>query len=284
MIDPHRTHASPLPQRQRRKKPMHMVEIRQVQKEGTWKNLKSATCVRCVIRENPATDRIGDIRGQALGPPIPALLAAARDHQWRIRRSLARQTPQCGDVGRIVLPVAVQRRNPGCPRRPNTRAKRGTLSTISRVAQQPHLRNFAGDSRNLGNSPIAAAVIDIEDLVFGQTVECGTDLADERPDVFRLVLYRNDDRQIHEPGDVTPLEIADKSAIAGPALTKGASATPAFYLQKQASRFSLRSAGLPKRRISTIDPGDPENICGARGSKRNPGSDDDSLADVGDVV
>src|SRR5208282_41219 len=102
-------------------------------------------------------------------------------------------TPQRGDVGWIVLPVSIERRDPGCVGCPDACADRRTLPIILPVTQQPHLRRFGCEPRDLGDSRITAPVIHVEDLIFNQTVESGADLADERGDIFGLVLYWDND-------------------------------------------------------------------------------------------
>jgi hypothetical protein len=65
------------------------------------------------------------------------------------------------------------------------------------MAQQPHAA--AGHRRaHRGGRVVAAAVIDVDDLVIGVAVESGADLGDERRDVRRLVARGDDDGEVHE--------------------------------------------------------------------------------------
>ena len=101
--------------------------------------------------------------------------------------------PHCGDVSRVILPVSVERRDPRRMRRLNARANRRALTVISRVPQQPHLWGSSRGSQDLGGGRIAATVVYEDDLIIGQTIERGANLADECSDIFSLVLYRDDD-------------------------------------------------------------------------------------------
>src|SRR5271169_1179311 len=120
-------------------------------------------------------------------------LSITGDHQRWFRWRLAGQTPHCGDVGRVVLPVSVERRDPGRRCCLNPCADRRTLPVISRVTQQPHLRGSSSSPRDLGGGRITATVVYENDLIIDRTIKHSAILADERGDIFSLVLYRDDD-------------------------------------------------------------------------------------------
>src|SRR5215472_727484 len=120
-------------------------------------------------------------------------LSITGDHQRWFYGRLAGQTPHCGDVGRVVLPVSVECRDPGRLRRLDARADRRALPVITPVTQQSHLRRRSRGPRDLGGGRIVATIIYEDDLIIDQTVEHGANLADECRDIFSLVLYRDDD-------------------------------------------------------------------------------------------
>src|SRR5947208_1196817 len=57
---------------------------------------------------------------------------------------------------------------------------------------------------DLSRSRIAAAVIDIDDLVIEEIIERGSDFGDERRDIAGLVLDRDDDRNFHAAFTLSP--------------------------------------------------------------------------------
>ena len=150
-------------------------------------------------------------------------LSITGDHQRWFRGRLAGQTPHCGDVGRVVLPVSVECRDPGRICRLDACADRRTLPVTSRVTQQPHLRRSSRGPQDLGGGRIVATVIYEDNLITDQTVERGANFADERGDIFSLVLYRDDDGKIYRRGYVTPFGGADKSMAADALIAKCAS-------------------------------------------------------------
>jgi len=127
--------------------------------------------------------------------------------------------PQGGNVGRVVLAVAVEGRDPPALRRPDPAADRGALAAGGGMPHQPQPRQRYLKAADFGGGHIRAAVIDIDDLVINEAVERGGNLGDQRGDIAGLVLDRNDDRKIHARDKATPRSARPDSPQAGGAKT-----------------------------------------------------------------
>src|SRR5690348_16612620 len=121
----------------------------------------------------------------------PRLWAARRAGFYTLDRHGLGDVPQVRDVGGIVLAVAVERRNPASARRLDAAADRGALVIAARMPDQTHKRQSGLQPTDLGDSRIAAAVIDTDDLVSGDPVKCGSDFSGKRGDVAGLVFDRD---------------------------------------------------------------------------------------------
>ncbi len=193
MIDRHRAHVAAGTQHQCRKKSVHVVEIRQIEKQCARKQLQPAPGVRGIVAEKPAADPVGYPRRRTLRPAVPPNSAIAGDQKRPSRRRRAGELPQFRNVGWIVLAVAVERRDPGCPRRPDAGTNRRALPAALRMAQQPQLRRLWRQPQDLGGSRIGAAVVHVNDLIGAYPVERGLDFGDQRRDVRGLVSYGDND-------------------------------------------------------------------------------------------
>ena len=122
----------------------------------------------------------------------------AGDQQQRVGVGPRARRPQQGNVGGIVLAVAVERRDPGAARRLDAGADRRALAVAGAMADQPQPGEAAGEAGDLGGGRVGAAVVDIDDLIVERAIQRGADLGDERRDILGLVAHGNDDRKIHE--------------------------------------------------------------------------------------
>ena len=106
----------------------------------------------------------------------------------------AGEPPQASDIGRIVLAVAVEGRDPGRLRRPDPAADRRALPAALPVAHQPQTRRVqAPAARSRRRSHRCCRHRHRRSRKRAQPVERGADLGDQRRDIFGLVPYRNDD-------------------------------------------------------------------------------------------
>lgn len=173
-----------------------MVEMRQPEERFAREHLEPATGVRSAVAQQATADAVRDPRGQSPQPRVPPLRAPARQHLQVVLRSRCREAlEQRRDVGRVVLAVAVQRRDPRVPRVPDAGRDRRALAAASRVTDEPQRRDPVAQSRELGGRGVVAAVVDVDDLVGAEACERGDDLRHQRLDVLRLVADGDDDRQ-----------------------------------------------------------------------------------------
>jgi hypothetical protein len=84
-----------------------MVEIGQVEKQIAAEQLQPATGVRRIVVQQRAAHRIGDPRGLALRPAVLPVRAMSGDQECRGLGAVLGDAPQCGNIGRIVLTIAV---------------------------------------------------------------------------------------------------------------------------------------------------------------------------------
>ena len=99
------------------------------------------------------------------------------DQERRIRRRSPGEAPQAGKIGRVVLAISVEGRDPGAACCPDARSNCSTLSSIFRVLQQSHPRHAALDPQNLSGRCISAAIIDVDDFILDETLKRSMDLA-----------------------------------------------------------------------------------------------------------
>src|ERR671928_199144 len=99
-----------------------------------------------------------------LRPAVPPAPAMAGNQQPRLlaagyagRHALG-DAPQGRNVGRVVLAVAVERRDPASARGLDATADRGALAIAARVADQTQQRQGGLQPANLDDGRIVAAV------------------------------------------------------------------------------------------------------------------------------
>ena len=111
---------------------------------------------------------------------------------------------QPGDVGRVVLAVAVHRDQDRPPRQVERRRERGGLAAVAAQEGDADVLGVAVlDLRELRRRPVGRAVIDEDQLVAErERAEHLVELGVERDDVLDLVVDGDQDRQVEDRGRV----------------------------------------------------------------------------------
>ena len=149
--------------------------------------------------ENPA--------GINLVPGIVARLLPAADHIV----SLFELGEKAGNLGRVVLEIAVERENQFAPARLEPRREGRRLAKVAAKPDRPHPRIALGQRGQNGPRTVATAVIDENEFdrpadAFG---EHGIELAVKRGQARFLIMDRNDDADHGQSGPV----VRDRCAI-----------------------------------------------------------------------
>src|SRR5207248_7585114 len=82
-------------------------------------------------------------------------------------------------------------------RRLDAAADCGALAAAPCMTHQPKARIRSLQMTDFGGGGIAAAIVDIDDLVIDKSVERSGDFGGQRGNIAGLVLDRDDDRKIH---------------------------------------------------------------------------------------
>src|SRR5262249_19641948 len=127
----------------------------------------------------------------------------AGDEQRR-RRGFLRDRPQRWDVGRVVLPIAIEGSYPGAASRLDAAANGGALATAGAMLHQPQPRGCGLQAADFAGGRIGPSLIHLDDRVCEPPVERGGDLADEWRDVAGLVPDRDDDGKLHATDEIPP--------------------------------------------------------------------------------
>jgi hypothetical protein len=138
MIYRHRKHLTTTANNQGRHEPMHMIESGHAEKCLTVKDFDSTSRIRRLISQNSTANTIRNSRTEQSPPRIFASLPEASHHHQAIFG--------CGglecrkhywDVGRIILPVPIQRCDDWRDGRVNSRHECRTLATGGQVPNDP---------------------------------------------------------------------------------------------------------------------------------------------------
>ena len=184
------------PDHQGGQKAMHVVEARHGKKGGAGKHLQSTPGVRRMVLQETGAHAVGDPRRHPFQARIPPLGALAGDHRAVIARSLPGEPgEQLGDVGGVVLPVAVKGDDERRARRLDAAEDGRALALAGAVAHPAQAGVPGGKGGEAVRSPVAAAVVHVDDLVLGASVEGGGDFVDQGAQVLGLVQNRHDDRE-----------------------------------------------------------------------------------------
>ena len=172
-------------------------KARQLEAGGARDQLQAAAGIRRRIAQQRASARRWRCATtMRLSQRVPSLLPIARNQlkPGASRAITRRQQP--GNIRRIVLTIAVQRRDPLPARRADARKQRRALAAARGV-------DAARAGADSGASPPPgaaasrpAAVVDVDDLDSGAG-QCGMDFGEQRQDVLCLVAHGDNDRQLH---------------------------------------------------------------------------------------
>ena len=104
---------------------------------------------------------------------------------------------QTGNIGRVVLSVAIERGNPRCPGGTHASTHRGTLTAAHSMPQQSNLRHrFSACLQNFCRGGVDAAVVDEDHFKSAQVIERCVNFARQGHYILCLVADRNDDGQL----------------------------------------------------------------------------------------
>src|SRR5262249_45092109 len=141
-----------------------------------------------------------EARAETLAGAVLAMDAPAREELDRIGRFGAHRD-ELRDVGRVVLAVAVERRDPCAARRLHAVADRRALPALRNVVHDAKLGIRRLRLREHGERVVLARVVDVDDLEIGAAAQRSGDLGEQRRDVVALVEDRHDDRKLrHDTG------------------------------------------------------------------------------------
>src|SRR5579863_1076643 len=144
-----------------------------------------------VVAGRPIAEAIGDARTQALPGAVLTTHADAADGV-----PLAEHRDQAGNLAGIVLQVAVNCHNGAAAGQPESRRHRRCLAEVVPEVRDADARIPLLSALEQLERPVGAAVIDEEDLDGCRPVrQRRTQALDERRDVLRFVVHRNDHRQ-----------------------------------------------------------------------------------------
>lgn len=182
-------HADRLPAgtlHQRRQVAVHVVEIRQVEEGGALEQLDAAAGVRGVIAQHARADGIGPLAGPALAARILAIDAPAGE-QPDLRIGLGTCGQQLGDIGRVVLAVAIEGGDPRRARGLDAGAHCRALPALADMVQHPQVRVGGLQRLQYLQAVVLGVVVDVDDLEIDLATQRGGDFIDQRRDVVAFV-------------------------------------------------------------------------------------------------
>ena len=136
--------------------------------------------------------------GEARREPAPAgvlAVAPVARHQGALAGSMetAPGLQQGGDIGRIILAIAIERRDDRARCRLDARAQGGALSAAAPVIQNPEPGKISFEPGKPGQRVIGAAVVNIDDLVSVRPADGGFDFLDQRAQILVFVMDGHND-------------------------------------------------------------------------------------------
>ena len=171
-----------------------MIEIRQVQKRILGEQFDAAARIGRIVLQDRAAHVVGDARGKKLQLGI-LTFNPLTGHQLNVAVMIGAQ--QFRQVGGVVLPITIERRDQPPPCGFNAAAQRRALPAGGKMPHQTQLRILMLQFTQFGDRLVGRSVIDIDDLVIGAAWKRGDDFLYQRRDVFSLVLYRYDYRKFN---------------------------------------------------------------------------------------
>ena len=169
-----------------------MVEIRQIEEHRTLEQLDAAAGVGGFVLEQVGADAVGPARSPAFAARVLAVDAPAGIELDRGRRFVAHRQ-QLGDVGGIILAVAVERRDPRAARGLDAGAQCRALPALRDVPQHAQFGELRLRRGQHGQRVVAAQVVDVDDLEIDLAAQRGGNFAEQRDDIVTLVVHGHDD-------------------------------------------------------------------------------------------
>ena len=148
---------------------------------------------RAEVPRTALITRLAELRGDPFQVRALPLQALAGDEAEVWSASLKR-LDQSGQEGRVVLPIAVERRYHAPARRHDAASNRHRLSARALVRQLAEPRVIPHQAGQLARRRVGGAIVHADDLEAPTPGEHLRDLADERCDIACLVAYRNHHR------------------------------------------------------------------------------------------
>ncbi len=184
---------------------MHVIEIGQGQVSVAAKGFQSATHVDRAVIEHPAAEPVGEARRDSLGEIVASLYPDSRNHcgAGGLRFGMEGRE-HFGDVGRVVLAVAVECHHDAGARSADTGPERPALAAIAAMPDHAQHRHLGFQFQQASQSLVAGAIIHKNDFNRIVLPHRGDDLPRQWNDVLGLVLDRHDDRKVnwHARGSV----------------------------------------------------------------------------------
>ena len=181
---------APLHFDQRRQEAMHVIEKGEVHKNLAVEQFQAATGIRCIVFEKKLPNTVGNSRGNNAIKPVTPLFPVAGDHGNLC--VLAQNFEQRRDVGRIILPVTIQRGDNFSAGMANARDDAGALTICILVSQYAQFSDASLLVGKDGCRVIATRIVNDDNLEW--LCEWQADnFIDEPADIFRFVVNGNDD-------------------------------------------------------------------------------------------
>ncbi|KAG1083259.1 hypothetical protein G6F40_014823 [Rhizopus arrhizus] len=157
--------------------------------------LDAAAGVGRVIAQHARADGIGPAAGPALAAAVLAVDAPA-GKQLHLRLGRIARGQQPGDVGGIILAIAIQGGDPGRPRMLDAGAHRGALAALVHMVQHAQFRRGGLQPLQHGQGVIARVIVDVDDLERYPATQRRGDFGDQRGDIVALVEHGDDNGKL----------------------------------------------------------------------------------------
>src|SRR5579863_743228 len=170
---------------QRRKEAMQTVEIWQRQEQVAAKRLEPTSGIARAILQHGRAHPVGNTRLHALEPARLAADALPGD-QPEPGAAAFERIDEYREKGRVVLAIAIERRDNRPARVLYAGANGGGLSARRDMADLPQIRPFGRQRQQVRRRCIGGTVIDVDDLEAAAR-QGRFNFRDKRPDIAGLV-------------------------------------------------------------------------------------------------
>ena len=171
-------------------------------RRGT-ENLQATVVVVEQKPADPADEKIEDPRREGLVPGVESRGLPAVDHVGAspAGRWVGEEGEHGGDLGRVVLAVAVEHHDPRAPAAGKALHESRRLPLAPGLVDSHHARITPRGGVDFPAGRVARSVVDDKQLP-GEpgAIEHGADLGDQRADVPRFVAHRDDERDVRRRG------------------------------------------------------------------------------------